>query len=172
MKNAARPLFPLLALAATLALPVGLLGQDSKPASEGKAPAEGRKRPEGSGSDRSEAMRQQRDAWMKDMGLTEEQMGKLRDITKSQGDKMRELRANTALSDEDRRKKSAELRDSTNGQIKKVLSADQYAKYQKLMEERRQQMGNRSGRPGGSGGEGRRPRGEGKPDSTPAAPQK
>lgn len=139
--------FPLLALVAALTLtrPLGAVGQESKPASEPKPSGEVRKRPEGTGA-RVEAMRQQRDAWMKEMKLTDEQMAKLREINRAQADKLRALRQDSSLSPEARRAKMKELRDANTAALKGILSEEQLAKYTELQGQRR---------------EGRRPRGAG-----------
>lgn len=91
-------------------------------------------------------MREQRDAWVKELGATDEQMAKIREAQKAQAEKGRALRDDTTLSQEDRRAKMKEIRDGMTAKMKEILNADQFAKYEKQMEQR--QMGR---------GEGRRP---------------
>lgn len=43
------------------------------------------------------------------------------------------------------REKMGKVRDNTNKEMKKILSDDQYKKYEKYLEERRQQRGQRGG---------------------------
>lgn len=150
-------LLPLLAFATVLSLtqPMGVVGQDSKPASDPKPSGEVRKRPEGSAG-QVEAMRQQRDAWMKELKLTEDQMTKLREINRAQADKLRALRQDTSLSREDRQKKMQELRDANATALKGILSAEQYAKYTELQSQRR---------------DSRRPRGAGESGGASRAPK-
>ena len=131
-------------LAATLSFPV--LAQDApKPANPAPS-SETRKRPDRPPGDRQEAMREQRDAWVKELGATDEQMAKIREAQKAQAEKGRALRDDTTLSQEDRRAKMKEIRDGMTAKMKEILNADQFAKYEKQMEQR--QMGR---------GEGRRP---------------
>ena len=145
MKITTRTWVSALTLAATLSFPTGRAEDAPKPAPPAPS-SETRKRPERPAGDRQEAMREQRDAWVKELGATEEQMGKIREAMKAQAEKGRALREDTTLSQEDRRAKMKEIRDGMTAKMKEILNADQFAKYEKLMEQR--QMGR---------GEGRRP---------------
>jgi Spy/CpxP family protein refolding chaperone len=146
---------PLLALAAVLSLtqPVGAVGQDSKPVSDSKPAGEVRNRPEGSAA-RVESMRQQRDVWMKELKLTDDQMAKLREINRAQADKLRALRQDTSLSQEDRRKKMQELRDANATALKGILSAEQFAKYTEMQGQRREGRRSRGAGAGAGAGPG------------------
>lgn len=105
-------------------------------------------------------MREQRDAWVKEIGASEEQMAKIREAMKAQSDQAREFRAKTDLSNEERRAKMLELREGTSAKIKGILTPDQFAKYEKLQEQRREQMSRSEGRrppPGGPKRDGTKP---------------
>jgi len=77
-----------------------------------------------------------------ELGLTEEQKTKLQEAFKEQRE------ANKDLSPEERREKMKETREAINAKIKAILTAEQYAKWEKIREERR------PGGPGGPGGDG------------------
>ena len=127
----------ILSLASLLTITGTVLAQDAAKtpeASTAPASAPGKKRQGPGGTPAG-----QRDMWIKEVGASEEQAGKIRDVLKSQGDKVREIRTNESLSQEDRRAKMKELRDGMTAQIKGILTPDQFDKYQKLQEQRRQQ---------------------------------
>jgi periplasmic protein CpxP/Spy len=83
------------------------------------------------------------------LGISDEQGAKIKAIMeKSQAstqEKMQALRADTALSQEDRRTKMAEIMKPTNDEIMAVLTPEQQTKYKEEMAKRR----------GGRGGAGR-----------------
>lgn len=91
----------------------------------------------------SEAARERRDAAMAELGLTDDQRDKVRAAQKEQADKMRAIRADDSLTQEQKTTKVRELRDSLNASVKTIMTADQYEKWQKMQDSRR----NRSGRP-------------------------
>lgn len=109
-----------------------------------KAPkAEKGERPARPGGEQAEGARARRDAAMAELGLTDEQRDKLRAAQKDQADKAKAIREDASLSREQRTAKVRELRDSFNASAKTILTADQYEKWQKMQEARR----NRPGRP-------------------------
>ena len=140
MKITTRSWVSALTLAATLSFPAVMAEDAPKPAAPAPS-ADAQKRPPG---DRQEAMREQRDAWVKELGATDEQMAKIREAMKAQAEKGRALRDDTTLSQDDRRAKMKEIRDGMTAKMKEILTPDQFAKYQKLMEQR--QMGRGDGR--------------------------
>ena len=86
------------------------------------------------------------DQLAKTLKLTDEQKTKMGDVLKKQGEKMRELRQDTALSREDRRAKMTKIQEEFDPEIKKILTTEQYDQYKKILEQRRQ-GGNRGPRP-------------------------
>ncbi len=66
------------------------------------------------------------------LGLTEEQKGKIKTIFEANMPKFKELRADTALSAEDRRTKSLALRKSEMEEIRAVLTPEQQEKMKEL----------------------------------------
>lgn len=119
--------------------------------------SETRKRPDRPAGDRQEAMREQRDAWVKELGATDEQMGKIREAMKAQAEKGRALREDTSLSQDDRRAKMKEIREGMTAKMKEILNADQFAKYEKMMAQR--QMSRGEGRRPGPKPDGAKPNG-------------
>ncbi|HEU6447128.1 MAG TPA: hypothetical protein VFV23_01665 [Verrucomicrobiae bacterium] len=84
----------------------------------------------------------------KDLNLNDDQKAKVKDALEAQGKKMRELRQDQNLSQEDRRAKMKEMREDLNKQMKTILTDEQYAKWEKMG------PGNRGPRrgPNGAGG--------------------
>jgi Spy/CpxP family protein refolding chaperone len=132
MKHITFRLFSVVALVATLALPAALGADGDKPTPPPGGGPGGGKRP-----DRGDAARPQRDAWLKEIGASEDQATKIREILKDQMDQQRTLRQNADLTPEQRRSKMSEIRAATTAKIKGILTPDQFAKYEKLQEERR-----------------------------------
>jgi Spy/CpxP family protein refolding chaperone len=80
---------------------------------------------------------------MKDLlSLTDDQSTKILAILKGQQDKMKALRDDTSLSQEDRRAKMREIRTGQQDEINKILTADQQTKWKAEMEKRRAARGN------------------------------
>ena len=77
-----------------------------------------------------------------ELGLSDEQKSKLQEVFKSQRESMKDL------SPEERREKMKESRDAMSAKVKEILTAEQYAKWEKIRDERR------PGGPGGPGNEG------------------
>ena len=115
-----------------------------KPRPDGPPPSEGQ--PGG----RVEAAKERMAKMAEELNLTEEQKKKIQDFTKSQAEKRQALRDATP---EERQAKAKELRDEFNAKMKEILTPEQYTKWEKS----RPQPGQR---PGGPGGEGRRPKAE------------
>ena len=76
------------------------------------------------------------------LGLSDEQKSKLQEVFKSQREAMKDL------SPEERREKMKESREAMSAKIKAILTTEQYAKWEKIRDERR------PGGPGGPGNEG------------------
>ncbi len=90
------------------------------------------------------------------LNLTADQKPKFQAIMDAQGQKMRALHADTSLSQEDRRAKMQSIHQDTTTQLKAILTADQFDKWQKMTQ--------RGRRPGGP------PPGGAKPEGTNAPP--
>lgn len=84
------------------------------------------------------------DSVAKQLDLTDEQKIKAKPIVEELQKKVTDLRQDTALAQEDRRAKMKELRDGATAKLKEILTADQFAKWEK--------MGPGGRRPGGAGG--------------------
>ncbi len=66
----------------------------------------------------------------KELDLTDTQKAKFKTIMEDQQTKMKALRTDTSLSQEDKRAKAKELRADTQAQIKALLTPDQLVKWQ------------------------------------------
>jgi Spy/CpxP family protein refolding chaperone len=75
----------------------------------------------------------------KTLDLTEKQQAELKTVFKETQDKMKELRAKTDLSREDRRAEMQKIRKASNEKIKKILTPEQWDKWQKEMQNARRQ---------------------------------
>ncbi len=69
----------------------------------------------------------------KDLGLSDDQKTKFKDAMQDMQKKLQEMRKDTSLAQEDRRAKSKEIRDAAQAKFKEILTAEQFAKLQKLM---------------------------------------
>lgn len=88
----------------------------------------------------------------KRLNLNSGQQSKLQDILKSEQSQMESLRADSSLSQDDRRSKMMEIRKSTNDQIRGLLDPDQQKKWDEMQSRREEWMeGHHQGRqaPGG-----------------------
>jgi len=72
------------------------------------------------------------DGMAKALDLTEDQKTKVKPIMEEQQKKMTDLRNDKTVSQEDRRTKAKEIRDATGAKLKEVLTAEQYAKWEKM----------------------------------------
>ena len=72
------------------------------------------------------------DQLTKQLALTDDQKPKVQAVLDDQRKKMSELRQDTTLSTEDKRAKSKTIRDEATAKLKEILTADQFAKYQKM----------------------------------------
>jgi periplasmic protein CpxP/Spy len=75
------------------------------------------------------------------LNVTPEQKAKLDPILEVDAKQVRALRGDSALSAEDRQKKTAAIRAETDAKIKPILTADQWTKLQELRAERKAQGG-------------------------------
>ena len=72
------------------------------------------------------------DGMAKQLDLTDDQKAKVKPIMEDQQKQRAEIGKDTSLSQEDRRAKMKELRDATGAKLKEVLTAEQYAKWEKM----------------------------------------
>ena len=73
------------------------------------------------------------------LNLTPDQKAKADPFLEEDAKKIRALRDDSSLSDEDRKKKTAEIRKGTVAQLKPILTEDQWKQFQQLREERQKQ---------------------------------
>src|SRR5215471_7195184 len=73
------------------------------------------------------------------LNVTPEQKAKLDPILDADAKQVRALRGDSALSDEERQKKTAAIRVETDAKIKPILTAEQWTKLQELRAERKAQ---------------------------------
>lgn len=81
----------------------------------------------------------------KALDLNNDQETKIYDLNLKANKEMTAAREDANGDREAMREKMGKLRDNTNKEMKKILSDDQYKKYEKYLEERRQQRGQRGG---------------------------
>jgi len=106
-----------LSLAALFAAPVLVSAQDQ---------ARGRQTPE----ERVKALKES-------LKLTDEQAEKIKAVLAKNQEKMKALREDTSLSQEDRRAKMRENAEAVDAEIKPILTPEQQAKYKEEQEKRR-----------------------------------
>jgi Spy/CpxP family protein refolding chaperone len=71
------------------------------------------------------------DTLKKQLDLSDDQVAKVKPILEDMQKQMQALRADTTLAPTDRRAKMKEIRDGEAAKLKEVLTADQYAKWEK-----------------------------------------
>jgi Spy/CpxP family protein refolding chaperone len=126
MKPNIRRLLALATLSALVALSPCALAQ-AQPKDGAKA----------KGAAQSGARRDRLQALAQELQLTDEQKNQLRPVLKQEADKLKALREDTSLSTQDRRAKTKEIRNTVSAKMKKVLTTEQWDKYQSLQAERR-----------------------------------
>jgi Spy/CpxP family protein refolding chaperone len=76
----------------------------------------------------------------KRLNLNSDQQSKVQDILKSEQSQMESLRADTSVSQQDRRSKMMEIHKSTNNQIRGLLDPDQQKKWDEMQSRREEWM--------------------------------
>src|SRR5580765_6271573 len=76
----------------------------------------------------------------KELTLTADQKTKLKGYFEGERKKMQEMRADTSLTREQRQEKMKASREDLNKEMKSVLTADQFTKWEKDAEKRREEM--------------------------------
>lgn len=87
----------------------------------------------------------------KELGLTAEQQPKFKEIMKDAMDKRKALREDTSLSTEDKRAKAKAIQEEVTKQMKELLTAEQFAKWEKMSQANRRPPGGPGGPPAGGG---------------------
>jgi protein CpxP len=82
------------------------------------------------GGNRAAALRERMQDTARELNLTEEQKQQLQTIIRTQAGKVRDLRQNTSLAPEDKRAKLRALRAEITAEVKKVLTPEQFEKWQ------------------------------------------
>jgi protein CpxP len=116
-----------------------LLAQDSKPARPEGGPRTGQ---------RGEMVKERLAKLSEELQLTADQKTKIEAVLKEQAETLRGLRE---AAPEERREKMQAARTEINAKVKSILTAEQYAKWEKLREERGPRGQGRRGGPGGPG---------------------
>src|SRR6185312_10586572 len=80
------------------------------------------------------------DQLAKDLDLNDAEKAKVKTIIDDQQKKMTELRADTALSQTDRRAKMQTIREDTAAKMKEALPADKFEKFQQQQQQMRQRF--------------------------------
>ncbi len=81
------------------------------------------------------------------LNLTEAQQTQIKPILENESTQMQALRADTSLSQDDRRAKMMEIRQASATQIKPILNADQQKQFDEMMSRQGRGRGNGSGPP-------------------------
>ena len=76
------------------------------------------------------AQRERMQETAKELNLTDEQKNKLQTIIRGQAGKLRDLRQDTSLAPEDKKEKLRALREEITAEVKKVLTPEQFEKWQ------------------------------------------
>ena len=85
----------------------------------------------------SESAKQKRNAIIDSLDLTKAQSKKLKAINKEFHAQLKDVKENNQLSTSDRKEKNKDLLQKRQEEIRKILTADQFAKYQRLMKQYR-----------------------------------
>lgn len=76
----------------------------------------------------------------KELTLTADQKTKLKAYFEGERKKMQDLRADTSLTREQRQEKMKAFREDSNKEMKSILTADQFTKWEKQADKRREEM--------------------------------
>lgn len=130
-------------------LPVASAQDDTKPAKPAQKRETRPGRPGGGGGPGGpEAMMKERmNRLTEELSLTDAQKPKVEAALKAQMEAIRGVRTDSNLSDEQKREKARTAREDFNKKMKEILTAEQYAKFEKMP------PGRGPGGPGGPGGE-------------------
>jgi Spy/CpxP family protein refolding chaperone len=76
-----------------------------------------------------------------ELGLNADQKAKWEALMKSQAEKMKAIHDDASLTQEQKREKAKALREDNDKQMKQILTPEQYAKWEKMRQERREHPG-------------------------------
>lgn len=85
-------------------------------------------------------MRERLQEAMADLNLTDDQKAKLKEVFAGQGEKLKELRANTSLSPEEKMREFRAMQEKMDPEVKAILTSEQFAKWQEKREKMRAQF--------------------------------
>jgi protein CpxP len=123
------------ALVATLNT-TALIAADNTDSPDKPKPA----RKQGAGGDQArERVRDRIEQVAKELNLTEAQRAQLRPVFRKEAEKLKALRDDTSLTREQKREKMKSIREDFQKEVKPVLTAEQWEKWQKMRQERPQQ---------------------------------
>jgi Spy/CpxP family protein refolding chaperone len=142
MKSNTTAWMAMIALGSLTAFGPMALGAEGQPPDTAPRPA----------GERGQAIRERLQRIGEQLALTTEQKEKVRAVFQDEMEKGRALREDTTLSREDRRAKMQKIREDMQAKMKTILTADQWAKWEKIREEERERMRQRGGGQGGQGG--------------------
>lgn len=136
----------LAAMAAFLFAGLALQAQDST----GQAAGHGHMRMGERGGMRMDPQ-QRVDRMAKALNLSDDQKSKVLDVLNGEQRQMSDLRADTSLSQQDRRSKMRAIREGSGSQIRALLNSDQQQKYDQMQQRMKERMEHNRG---GSGAQG------------------
>ena len=91
----------------------------------------------GGGGRRGPSVEQRMERMTEELKLTDEQKPKVKAVLEDSQKKRQELFSDSSVSREDRRDKMRGIMDNEEKKLKEILTADQYAKHEKMREEMR-----------------------------------
>lgn len=130
MKNTAK--FFLLALGTTLALAPVVRAED---------------RPDGPPPERREKMRDRAEQAAKELGLSDDQKAKFKDLFKQERDAMEAVRNDTSLSQDQKREKGQEIRKNFESQRRALMTPEQQKKADEMRAKMKEHRGGHDGPP-------------------------
>lgn len=98
------------------------------------------------GQRQSKMQKHDRDHAMDELGLSADQKSKMKVIRNEYGGKLKEIKANTALTKEEKRTQAEAIMAEQKTAMKNILTADQYAKMSAMEEKRKDDMKNSKGK--------------------------
>ena len=123
MKSTKTMFFAALAVGGLLALSMAVRAADTN--TPPSAPPVGQRPPGMRGGPTLDQLTQQ-------LSLTDDQKAKVKIVLDARDQKLKDLRADTTLSPEDRRAQMQAIRQDVTAQLKAILTPEQFAKYQKM----------------------------------------
>lgn len=110
---------------------------------QAKNPARNAQRPKAEAGARVE----QQKKLVEDLKLTEEQKPQYKTLLQEEAKQRKELRENTALTPQERRTKAKEIRETTTAKVKKLLTPEQFEKWEKARQTPKTRPSEKSSKP-------------------------